>query len=404
MLPRYFLCAIWLYLLPLSSALAIEKRSTSHKITRVPNDNFTGRSGRLAVRKTLQKYDMLPDEPVASPCRRRVARRAAGKTAAVEAVPTTDDVQYLSPVTIGDQTLNLAFDTGSSDLWVFSTLLDSKSQDGHDVYDPDASKTYSAIQGSTFDIRYGDKSGASGIVGTDTVNVGGIAKQQAIEVATQVSTQFAADKSNSGLLGLGFSKLNKVKPQRQATFFENIMPDLPEPVFTVDLRKNTTGTIEFGAIDRSRFQGDMQWAQVNPTKGYWQVGSESFAVGDGPVIPATSGGQAVIDTGTTIILADPAIVEGYYSQVQGARKDDEEGGYVFPCVQDMPDLSLAIGTSMARVAGEDLRYEDLGNGNCYGGLQPSPHRGLGVYGDIFFQSQFVAFNGGNMSIGIAPHA
>jgi hypothetical protein len=40
---------------------------------------------------------------------------------------------------------------------------------------------------------------------------------------------------------------------------------------------------------------------------------------------------------------------------------------------------------------------------CFGGLQAGQSGGLQVYGDIFFKSNFVVFNGGNNTLGFAEH-
>lgn len=285
-------------------------------------------------------------------------KQGNNQTGIVAAVPEANDKEFLSPVKIGGQTVTLDFDTGSSDLWVFNTQLSKQITGKHAIYDPTASKTFKELKGASFAVRYGDGSGASGNVGTDVVDLGGaVFDKQAIELATNVSNQFVQDQNNDGLLGLAFSTINTVKPQKQKTFFDNVMPSLSEPVFTADLRKGAAGAYEFGRIDASKFQGEMAWIPIDNKKGFWQFSSESFAVDGGKAQPAARGGQAIADTGTTLILADPTIVEGYYSQIKGAQNNKQVGGITVPCDAKLPDLDLDIGGKyMARVKGADLNF------------------------------------------------
>ncbi|RDA91570.1 putative aspartyl protease [Ophiocordyceps camponoti-saundersi (nom. inval.)] len=354
----------------------------------------------------------------------------------VEATPEKNDAEYLAPVKIGGQELVLDFDTGSSDLWVFNTQLKNqqpqqpglqtggqsaqqsaqqagqleKAIDSHTLYNPQQSQTFKEVPGLQFKISYGDGSGAQGTVGMDIVEVGGVQAEQAVQLATSVTGSFLQDSKNNGLMGLAFSKINTVKPEKQKTFFESVMPSLQEPVFTADLRRNATGAYEFGTIDRSKFQGDMVFTPVNNSQGFWQFTSERFAVGDGQPQQATAGGQAIADTGTTLILADKNIVQGYYSQVQGAQNNKEVGGVTIPCNQQLPDLMLAVGDNMARVTGDQINFAPIedGSAECFGGIQAVPPGTMGIYGDIFFKSNFVAFQGGSNgqgpSLGFAQHA
>lgn len=353
------------------------------------------------------------------------AKAAANNTGLVTATPEQNDVEYLSPVNIGGQTLNLDFDSGSSDLWCFNTQLSAAATTGHTTFDPTKSKTFALMQGASFQISYGDGSGAAGNVGTDVVSVGGATVQkQAVELATAVSRSFVQDTANNGLLGLAFSKLNTIQPQPQKTFFDNVMNSLAEPLFTADLRPAAPGAYEFGRIDTSKFTGAMTWVPVNSAKGFWQFTSESFAVGTGAPQASTKGAQAIADTGTTLILADPKVAEAYYSQIEGAKNDQQAGGFTVPCNAQLPDLMLDVGGTMARVKGKDINFapvdqtskfhqwrlpyytEVFANSHpaaCFGGLQASPANNLQIYGDIFFKSQFVAFNGGNSSLGFAEH-
>ncbi|PHH59953.1 hypothetical protein CDD81_2352 [Ophiocordyceps australis] len=446
---RFLSLLVFSLLLSLASAstAGIQKRSFSVK--RVPNPTFTGRDGPKALAKAYRKYNApLPhglqrtlearqstlQQHVSNKRSYRVAtnphvrgshyskmgshaypqvqaqpyplKNMTNQTGVVEASPEKGDVEFLSPVKIGGQMLTLDFDTGSSDLWVFNSQLGKDKTAGHQIYDPKKSKTFTKMKGHEFRIRYGDGSGARGNVGTDVVEVGGATvSEQPVQLATEVTGTFLNDQSNDGLMGLAFSKLNTVKPNKQKTFFENVKDSLSEPLFTADLRKGSTGAYNFGHIDHSRFKGDLHWLPINETKGFWQFSSERFALDDQEPQPSTPGAQAIVDTGTTLILADEKIATAYYSQIEGAQQDDDRGGYTFPCEQELPDLHLDIGgVYMARVAGSDLNFSETGNNMCFGGIQAAPRGGVGIYGDIFLKSHFVVFHGGNNSLGIAPHA
>ena len=96
--------------------------------------------------------------------------------------------------------------------WVFSAELSTSEIGNHSVYDPTKSSSSSQLEGASWSITYGDSSSAGGDVYTDTVNVGGaVATGQAVETASNISSQFISDYSSDGLLGLAFDSINTGK-------------------------------------------------------------------------------------------------------------------------------------------------------------------------------------------------
>lgn len=320
------------------------------------------------------------------------AAAPSGQSSNVPAQDEQNDSEYLCPVDIGTpaQTLTLDFDTGSSDLWVWSTKLGSsiKSQGtkaGHKIFDPSKSSTWKESSGSTWQISYGDSSSASGTVGTDDVGLGGLTiKSQAIEIANKISEQFVSGPGD-GLLGLAWGSINTVQPTPVQTPVENMISqqDIPKSseLFTAHLSaykdSGETSFYTFGYIDQDVLteagvssESDIKYTPVDNSQGFWTVSSTSGTV-NGTTVDR-SGNTSIIDTGTTLCLVDDDFLKQIYAAIPGATYNSDQQGWVFPSstsVDDLPTITLAIGDTQFTLGKEDLGFADAGNGLVYGGIQ-----------------------------------
>ncbi|PYH43776.1 pepsin-like aspartic protease [Aspergillus saccharolyticus JOP 1030-1] len=326
--------------------------------------------------------------------------KAAAQSGSVVTTPQANDESYLTPVTVGRSTLNLDFDTGSADLWVFSSELSASSRSGHSIYTPGS--TAKKMSGYSWSISYGDGSSASGDVYKDKVTVGTVtAASQAVEAASSISSEFVQDTNTDGLLGLAFSSINTVSPVAQTTFFDTVKSSLDAPLFAVDLQYHTAGTYDFGFIDSSKYTGSLHYAAVDDSQGFWQFTASGYGVGD--TASKSTAFSAIADTGTTLILLDDSIVSDYYNSVRSASYSDNYGGYVFSCSASLPDFSVKIGSYTAVVPGQYINYAPISSGSstCYGGIQSNEGLGLSILGDVFLKSQYVVFDSQGPRIGFA---
>lgn len=227
------------------------------------------------------------------------SRRAASGSATT--TPEANDEAYITNIQVGTpaQTLPMDFDTGSSDLWVFSSETPTNEVNGQKTYNIKASTSAKQMTGATWKISYGDGSSSSGNVYTDVVTIGNVSvTAQAVESATSVSDEFTADSSSSGLVGLAMSSLNTVSPAAQKTFFDNARSQLAAGVFSVDLKHDVAGTYTFGAVDTSAFTGTMNYVNLDNTtagmSGYWTFQATGYTIGNG-----TTTGTAAATTGST---------------------------------------------------------------------------------------------------------
>lgn len=349
----------------------------------------------------------------------------ASDTGEVTAEDQQNDSEYLCQVSIGTppQKLLLDFDTGSSDLWMWSTELPSSIQSqgqGHTIYNPKKSSTYKNISGSKWKITYGDSSSASGTVGTDNVTIGGLTiKNQAIELAKTMSDQFVQG-AGDGLLGLAWGNINSVKPNPVQTPVQNMITqqDIPQTaeIFTANLGSwrdandpdKGESFYTFGYIDQATVSAsgqDVYYTPVDNSQGFWMFDSSSASVNSTTV--DQSGNTAIADTGTTLALVADATCKAIYDAIPGSTYDNASQGYIFPdnlTVDQLPVVTFAVGNQQFAVQKEDLGFATAKTGYVYGGIQSRGSMTFDILGDTFLKSIYAIFDQGNTRFGAVQRA
>ncbi|KAH0599460.1 hypothetical protein MHUMG1_02248 [Metarhizium humberi] len=362
--------------------------------------------------RTALRYGKLASGDVA----RILERRQDTNGTVVASPPYKFDREYLAEIEIGTppQKLLLDFDTGSSDLWVFSTETPSAQSTGHTLWNVTASSTAKKLDTYTWSVAYGDKSTSSGDVYTDIVRIGGAEIQnQAVESALQVSQQFTQDTPSSGLLGLAYDKGNTVSPTKQKTWFSNILPRLKEPLFTVRLRHQADGSYNFGYIDKSQYTGDITYTPAfTDDLGHRLFKASGYQVGSGSFEKLSITGTA--DTGSTAVYLPNRVSDAYWSGVKGVTTQGgflDSKAYNFPCGAKLPDFTFGIEDAKFTIPGEFVNYAPTEEDPtiCQGGILgigtiPEWLGEISIFGDVALKAAFVVYDDGNNRLGWAKGA
>ncbi|KAI1873704.1 uncharacterized protein JN550_002973 [Neoarthrinium moseri] len=385
---------------------------------------FRGRRhGPSEMRRTFNKYNIPIHENLHNAVNRYLEEVPADQTGSVPATSIEGDLEFVAPVGIGTpaQILSLDFDTGSADTWVFSNDTQAKAVKGQEILDLSKSTTAQQIPNCTWSIIYGDFSSSSGLVYRDTFTLGDLSiPNMTIESAQSVSQQLSKQKAMSGLVGLAFGSIIQTTPVQKA--FLDFLPDvLKNPVFTVDLRHNSSdGSYNFGFIDDSLHTGDLEYINVDSSDGFWSVQMKGFATQGSAISYEFAAPPAVIlDTGSTLFYAPDQAVKQYYKTVPGANFSYEEYGWIIPCNATPPsflwELADANGTVVqGELPGDYLVYSRLNAtlspgappDYCYSGLQTlGGFTSLeGIFGDVFLKAGFQVFDVARKRVGFAPKA
>ena len=243
---------------------------------------------------------------------------------------------------------------------------------GNHVFLGNQSSTSFQDSGNTFQVTYGSGSVKGNIV-TDNVNIAGLALDKHVfGVALVESQDFSSDSAKlDGLMGLAQSPLSN---QGVLTPVESLAQQglITEAITSYKISRVSDGLndgeITFGGLDQSKFDPNtlVTFQNVN-TNGFWE-GPFTASVDNQDL--GLQGRTAILDTGTTLILAPAADAEAVHAKIPGA-KSDSQGGFTIPCTNTAV-VSLTFGGQKFDINPTDLLFtpvdpNDL-KGDCVSGI------------------------------------
>ncbi|KAI4119117.1 MAG: hypothetical protein LQ345_000926 [Seirophora villosa] len=247
------------------------------------------------------------------------------------------------------ETSDSAKHLGVDSRWVYSPLVEEPGN--HKIYDYTKSPNSQLVTqtpapgaepvNATFDISYSfDDSRVRGLVVNEDISIGATPPvSMNIEVATEVDS-----------------------------FLFQLAQAPTLPVFTIDgnpQRPHSKPTVEIGKIDREKANGDLSYALVNNTDGWWAVDNITFEV-EGEKIANRHG----MIFGSSIISVQSATAKAYYEHVPGAQDRGNNGTYFFPCESKMPDFKLYMGNGTGIYRSSLLKQGSQEQGSKSNGLRP----------------------------------
>jgi len=291
--------------------------------------------------------------------------------------------QYITSFTLGNppQEMKASLDTGSSDLWVYSSGAS---------YNYDHTKSSSAeYVNDDFNIQYVDGTGASGDYYKDELTWG----------AASVTAQFAidetySDESPTGVFGVALipSEATTGDHYRNYPYALKDAGLIESAAYSLYLNDadSEDGTILFGALDKSKYTGELGVVPL--------ISDSSFTV------HASIYGEqypVILDAGTSLTYLPDGVLSTIARDL-GCTYDSYAGAYKAGSDRSK-SITYTFGDVDITIPPSELYHALLNNSDeLYLTILPYTQAAYNILlGDSFLRSAYVVYDLDNKSIGIA---
>lgn len=363
--------------------------------------------------------------------RQRALRRRADAGLSVPVHDAQSHMLYIVNITIGTppQPFSLQIDTGSSDLWLpyqGSAVCSRGKLCSYGAFSPDRSSTCVSVAPGQFEIAYVDGTQIKGDYIADVVHFGQTSlKNQTMAVATE-SVINCNTCPFQGILGIGYpAGESVVYTDGPGAMYPNVVSQLKlqghirsmsYSLWLNDLGASS-GELLFGAVDRSKYTGDLVSLAVIPTGEQRASSYLSFTVIlDSLTIQSHSGKEVynrqglsmpvVLDSGTSLTYLDDAVAKEIERGVGVVNHPDLDK--IVPCslAQSDSSFNFRFGNSDGPTIRVPIRQfvlpfpENFHVPACQWGIYGSG-QDPNLFGDSFLRSAYVVYDLENNQLAVA---
>jgi len=329
------------------------------------------------------------------------------------------DVGYIATVQIGtpSRDFKILMDSGSADFWVGAENCQAAAQQaagaarsiqrrkggqgttggaqgcGNHLFLGTQSSSSFVDSQNPFQVTYGSGAVAGTIV-TDSVSVAGLAlNNHTFGTAQQETVQFTGAPFD-GLMGLAQSTLSEQKTLTpvEALAQQGLISDAitSYKISRLADQKND-GEVTFGGLDQTKFDPATLTTFANVNKqGFWEGDMPSVTVNGQDT--GLQGRTAILDTGTTLIIAPAQDAATIHQAITGAQSDGQ-GGFTVPCTTT-DSVALTFGGTSFTIDPRDLAQLPVNpqdpTGTCVSGISSGNIGGANEWlvGDVFLKNAY----------------
>ncbi|KAG7451050.1 aspartic peptidase A1 [Guyanagaster necrorhizus] len=323
-----------------------------------------------------------------------------------------DDIGYLATIQMGTppQDYLLLMDSGSADTWVGAENCQSTSGGscGNHTFLGSTSSSSFKDSNKQFEVTYGTGAVQGTIIQDNMVVAGLSLDAHTFGVATTETVDFSSDSVPfDGLMGLAQSTLSEqgvstpVESLASAGLIDAAITSFKISRLADDLND---GEVTFGALDTSKFDSSTLVTIDNQSQeGFWEGAVDSISV-DG-TDTGLSGRSAILDTGTTVIVAPTSDADAVHKLISGAQSDGQ-GSFTVPCTTNA-SVALTFGGQEFTIDPKDLAFTPVDandpTGDCVSGISAGSvgANNEWLVGDVFLRNAYFSTNVNNNSVSLA---